>query len=51
MKTKSTTAAVILSAVIFLFGLVFGSMRAQAQSGVPLWTNRYSDAVTDGMLR
>src|SRR5262245_51238438 len=42
MKTRSTTAAVILPAVIFLFGLVLGSPQAQAQGGIPLWTNRYN---------
>jgi hypothetical protein len=40
MKTKSTTAA-ILWAVTILFGLIFSASRAQAQGGIPLWTNRY----------
>ncbi len=46
MKTKSITAAVILSAVTFLFGGMFAAPRAQAQGGIPLWTNRYSDTAT-----
>jgi hypothetical protein len=47
MKTKpTTTTTFILSVVIFLFGLIFAAPRAQAQGGVPLWTNRYSDAAT-----
>jgi hypothetical protein len=41
MKTKSTITAVILSAVSFLVVLILGSPRAQAQGGIPLWTNRY----------
>lgn len=41
MKTKGTTAAVILSAVTFLLGLSFVAPHAQAQDGIPLWTNRY----------
>ena len=46
MKIKAPTAAVILSAVTLLFDLISVAPRAQAQGGVPLWTNRYSDAVT-----
>src|SRR4030095_12591310 len=45
MKTKSNSAA-ILWAVTFLVALIFAALRAQAQGGVPLWTNRYSDPVT-----
>jgi uncharacterized delta-60 repeat protein len=45
MKIKFTTT-VILSVVTFSVLLTFVAPRAEAQGGVPLWTNRYSDPVT-----
>jgi hypothetical protein len=45
MKAKFTTA-VFLSAISVLFELIFAAPRAQAQGGLPVWTNRYSDPAT-----
>jgi len=36
-----TTFAVIVFAITFSTGFIFVSPRAQAQGGVPLWTNFY----------
>ena len=44
MKTKFITTASLWAITVFL-GLNFATPRAQAQGGVPLWTNRYHEAI------